>query len=100
MTYLIGFLLLALVGCAVTVYRLSGEIRYLEGLVRDGDVSLHYLRERNKSLNAELLTYSRTALYDSRDNAFAAATKTVSTASLPPEHPQKRKTKSIRGKKK
>lgn len=98
--YAIALLCLMLIGCAVLIYRLSREIDVLMGSVNIMETDLHYLRNRNRAMTAELLTYSRTALYDSRDNAFSPATKTVSTASLPPEHPQKRKTKSIRGKKK
>ena len=96
MTYLIGVLLLALVGCAVTIYRLSGENDRLAGIVdelaesvSDHAIQLHYARERNKTLNAELLNASVT-----RPN-----TATASTSSLPAEHPQKR-VKSIRGKRK
>ena len=100
MTYLIGLLLLALIGCAVTIYRLRRENETLFAALEERDVDNHYLRERNRALNSELLTASRTALYDERANAIAATTKTVSTASLAPDHPQKRKPKSIRGKRK
>jgi hypothetical protein len=87
-TYLIGLLLLALIGCAVTIYRLSGENRLAYSLLSEANLSLHYLRERNKALNAELLTMS--------------VTTTTHGTSVPVKVllPAPRKPKSIRGKRK
>jgi hypothetical protein len=87
-TYLIGLLLLALIGCAVTIYRLSGEIRDVVSLNRELDVKNHYLAQRNRDLNAELLT---------RD-----VVTTTHGSSVPAKVllPAPRKPKSIRGKRK
>ena len=91
MTYLIGLLLLALLGCAVTIYRLSGEIRDLVNLLDEAHTDTHYLRDRNRQLNAELLM---------RDIVTTThGTSVPATLTLPAEHPQKR-VKSIRGKRK
>jgi hypothetical protein len=91
-TYLIGLLLLVIVACAVTIYRLSGEGNYLRDLVDELQVDNHYLRERNRKLNAELLM---------RDIVTTTHGSSVpATLTLPAEHPQKRKPKSIRGKRK
>lgn len=92
MTYLIAVLLLALIGCAVTIYRLSGE---RDDLLRDNDdlsVDRHYLLQRTRDLNAELLTMSVTTT--------THGTSVPVQVTLPAEHPQKRKPKSIRGKRK
>lgn len=91
MTYLLAVLVLALIGAAVTIYRLSGEIRALGHIIDGYEVANNYLRERNRDLNAELLTMSvKTTTY---------GTSVPATLTLPSENPQKRP-KSIRGKRK
>lgn len=89
MSYLIALLCLALVAAAVTIYRISGDLRQCQAQLRELDVTHHYAIARNRELNAELLKVSRSVLYDDRAAAIA---------DLPAEHPQKRKPKTIRAK--
>jgi hypothetical protein len=89
MSYLIALLCLALVAAAVTVYRLSGDLRQCQSQLRELDVTHHYTLARNRELNAELFSVSRTMLYDDR---------AIAIADLPADHPQKRKRKTIRKK--
>jgi len=91
-TYLIALLCLIIVASAVTIYRLSGENRLAYSLLSEANLSLHYLRERNKGLNAELLTMSV--------KTITHGTSVPATLTLPTEHPQKRKPKTIRRKRK
>ena len=99
MSYLTGLLLLLLLACAVAIYRLRGDNDALFAALEDRDVDNHYLRERNRQLNGELLTMSR-------KHGMPPNTQTVGSAQpvtipiLPTEHPQKRKPKSIRAKRK
>ena len=90
---------LVLIACAVTIYRLSGEKEELVRMVKNRDVDLGYLRGRNTILNGELLTMSRK--YGMPPNTQTASTsQPVAVTALPAEHPQKRRPKSIRAKRK
>ncbi len=103
MTYLIGLLLLALIGCAVTIYRLSGDINDLRGENQVIGMNSHYLRKRNEELNAELLrhdvTHTASTSYREDGENRSIVVFPPETKTLPATHPQKR-VRSIRGKRK
>ena len=96
MTYVIALLCLIILACAVTLYRAYRENEDLHAALVERDVRLHYLGCRNAELGGELLTMSRR--YGMPPNTSTASTAVL--AELPKDHPQKRKPKSIRGKKK
>lgn len=89
MMYAIGILVCVFIACAMVIFRQSSEIEELAAAISVLESDLHYLRARNRELNAELLTMNRTVLYEDRIAAIA---------DLPAEHPQKRKRKTIRKK--
>lgn len=91
MTYLLGLLLLALVGCAVTIYRLSGDKEDAYAMLREADSDRKYLRQRNDQLNRELLRYSVKTTTQGTAYTVDGENRSVVKMVLPEAHPQKRK---------
>jgi hypothetical protein len=100
MAYLIALLCLALVGCAVTIYRLSGDKHDLVLRIKEHETQRHYLKQRNDALNAELLTASVRTTYTGTQTHSTGTPPAPVLKPLPTEHPQKRRPKPARGKKK
>tara|TARA_R110000868_G_scaffold411189_1_gene702201 strand:+ start:2599 stop:2877 length:279 start_codon:yes stop_codon:yes gene_type:complete len=92
MIALLCILFVALVVCFVVIYRASQENYDLHAALVERDIQVHHISERNRALNAALA-----------ESTYTTRTITASTSqpvTLAPEHPQKRKPKSIRGKRK
>lgn len=85
MTAVIFLWVLSMLACAATIWRLSGELKDAMDALDERTTELQYTQGQNAWLYTELDKHN---------------TKTVSTSRLPADHPQKRKPKAIRGKRK
>lgn len=85
MTAVIFLWVLSMLACAATIWRLSGELKDALNALDERTTELRYTQGRNAWLHTESDKFN---------------TKTASTSRLPAEHPQKRKPKAIRGKRK